>query len=198
MNRIRNTFLLIVLLFLGGLAAYYRFFWRDPHHRITRVLDSPSVLEQIQQLQELTTVKYSLQKVIGLEEEKVPFGSESVMMVVQAHVKAGVDLRELLPHDIVVENHTKIILRLPAAKILDVYIDDKLTRVYQRTKTWWTPWVSPNPQLEQQARQAALEAVQVAAIQSGILSNAQANAETALRAFLKSTGFESVSFAPGR
>lgn len=187
----------IVIVCLGGLAAYYRFFWKDPHHQITRVLDSPAMLQQIQQLQELATVKYSLQKVIGLEEEKVPFGSESVMMVVQAHVKAGVDLRELMSKDIVVEGSKQITVRLPAAKILDVYVDDKLTRVYQRTKTWWTPWVPANPQLEQQARQAALESVQLAAIQSGILTNAHANAETALRIFLRGAGFESVAFAPG-
>jgi len=81
-----------------------------------------------------------------------------------------------------------------APKILDIYIDDKQTKVYHRSKTWWTPWVPNNPALEQQVRQAALESVQLAVTQSGILSNALVNAETALRAFLQTAGFESVTF----
>ena len=41
----------------------------------------------------------------------------------------------------------------------------------------------------------ALESVQLAATQSGVLSNAQVNAETALRAFLQTAGFQTVTFA---
>jgi hypothetical protein len=156
------------------------------------------MLQQIQALQELATVKYTLQKVIGLEEQKVPFGAENVMMVVMAHVKAGVDLGALTPEHLQIGDNSGITLRLPPAKILDIYLDDKETRVYQRSVTWWTPWVPNNPSLEQQARQAALESVQLAATQSGILSNAQQNAETALRTFLHAAGFQTVSFGSRR
>jgi len=192
-KKLRNLVIFAVIATLATVIVYQRYFWAGAA-RTTRTVDAPAVLQQIQSLQELATVKYTLQKVIGLEEEKVPFGSESVMMVVMAHVKAGVDLRALTPQDVEVGDNKQIALRLPSPKILDIYIDDKETKVYQRTKTWWTPWVPNNPTLEQQARQAALESVQLAAMQSGILSNAQQNAQTALRAFLQTAGFSSVSF----
>lgn len=192
-KKLRNLAIFVVIAALATVIVYQRYFWLGAH-RITCTVDAPAVLQQIQALQELATVKYTLQKVIGLEEEKVPFGSESVMMVVLAHVKAGVDLRALTAQDVRLGPDKQITLRLPAPKILDVYIDDKATKVYQRSKTWWTPWVPNNPALEQQARQAALESVQLAATQSGILSNAQQNAETALRAFLQTAGFQPVSF----
>lgn len=195
MKKLRNLAVFALIVALATLAFYYRFLSTGPQ-RISRTVDTPAVLKQIQSLQELATVKYTLQKVIGLEEEKVPFGSESVLMVVMAHVKAGVDLQALTPRDVQISDTKQITLRLPPPKILDTYIDDKETKVYQRSKTWWTPWVPNNPGLEQQARQAALESIQLAASQSGILSNAQQNAQTALRAFLQTAGFEFIRFAP--
>jgi hypothetical protein len=58
--------------------------------------------------------------------------------------------------------------------------------------------VAANPQLEQNARQAALLEIQGAALQAGILSNAQHNAEASLRAFLQTAGFRTVTFHPRR
>jgi len=193
MKTLRLILVVVALTLLGALAAHYYLVTRGPS--VTRqTVNVPAMLREVQALQELATVKYTIQKVIGLEEQKTPFGSESVLMVVLAHVKAGVDLRTLTPQDVAVSDARAVTLRLPPPKILDVYIDDQQTKVYQRSKTWWTPWVPDNPQLEQQARVAALEAVQLAATQSGILSNAQVNTETALRAFLRLTGFHDVTF----
>lgn len=194
MRRIQFYFMWMLVAALALLAGYYRFFWRGGPGRVTRVVDAPAVVWQVRQLQELATVQHNIQKVIGLEEEKVPFGSESVLMLVQARVKAGVDLREFSEKDVTVLDRSRIALRLPAAQILDVYVDDKETKVYQRSKSWWTPWVASNPQLEQQARQAALEAAQAAAVRAGIVSNAQTNAELVIGAFLRNAGFESVRF----
>ena len=44
-------------------------------------IDPPFVLAQVQRLNELTTVKYTLQKVIGLTEQKKPVGSESILLI---------------------------------------------------------------------------------------------------------------------
>ena len=41
-----------------------------------RIVDAASVVHEIQRLNELVSVKYTIQKVVGLEENKVPFGSE--------------------------------------------------------------------------------------------------------------------------
>jgi hypothetical protein len=77
---------------------------------------------------------------------------------------------------------------------MHVYLDEKQTRVWDRSKTWWTPWVPYDPELEQKARMDALEAIQAAAVQMGIVSNAQQNAETTIRKLLRAGGVEQVRF----
>ena len=181
-------FLSTVIVGLAGLAVYYRYF----PQRVSResLVEAPAILRQIQPLNDLITVRYNIQKVIGLTEQKVPFGSEQVLMLVQAKVSGGVNLAEATAH----RAGQTVVIQLPPASILDAALDDKETKVWDRSKTWWTPWVSLNPDLEQSARRNALEDVRLAAVQMGILSNAQQNAETILRNFLQTIGFNQVSF----
>jgi len=95
----------------------------------------------------------------------------------------------------VVAGDGRVIVRLPAARILHVFVDDKQTQVWDRAKTWWTPWAPLNPDLEQNARRAALAAVQAAALEAGLLDQARANAETVVRRFLQAAGHAGVEFA---
>ena len=185
------TFYFISALIIGlaGLALYYQYF---PQRTVVQTtVDTPAILRQIQALSELTTVRYNIQKVIGLKEQKVPFGSEQVLMLVQAKVLGGVNLAGAT----VRRTDSVVMIGLPPASILDVSLDDKETKVWDRSKTWWTPWVSLNPDLEQNARRAALEDVRLAALQMGILSNAQQNAEIIIRNFLQTIGFNQISFS---
>ena len=173
---------------LAGLAVYYRYF---PQRAVVQAtVDAPAILRQIQPLNDLITVRYNIQKVIGLKEQKVPFGNEQVLMLVQAKVLGGVKLADATAS----RTGNLVVIRLPPASILDAALDDKETKVWDRSKTWWTPWVSLNPDLEQSARRDALEDVRLAAVQMGILSNAQQNAETIVRNFLQTIGFNQVSF----
>jgi hypothetical protein len=181
-----------IIIALAVTALYYRF--QAGHDEVRRVADPPAIIREIQRLNELVTVKYNVQKVIGLEEEKVPFGSEKIMIMVQATVLGGVELADLGTQDVTVAGTSNIIVRLPGPKVLHVFVSEKETKVWDRSKTWWTPWVPFNPELDQKARLAALEAVQVAAVEMGILSNAQANAETTIREFLRPLGVAHVSF----
>ena len=54
-----------------------------------QTLDSPAIVRQIQGLSELVSVKYTVQKVVGLEEKKKPVGSEKLLLIVQAEVLGG-------------------------------------------------------------------------------------------------------------
>src|ERR1043166_7567192 len=96
---------------LAATTFYYRFF---PQREavIRRVVDAPAILRQVQQLNELVTVKYSIQKVIGLKEEKVPFGSESLLLMVQATVLGGVDLASLGSQDVSVNAESRVTIQL--------------------------------------------------------------------------------------
>jgi len=182
----------LLIVALGGACASLYFFGRRTAE-VRRVVDAPSIVKQIQQISELSTVKYNVQKVVGLEEEKVPFGSEKILLLVQATVLGGIDLSGFSAKDCVIDGKT-VTIRLPPPQVLQVFIDDKNTQVWDRSKTWWTPWVPFSPDLERKARLAALEAVQVAALEMGILSNAQQNAEKTIGRFLQPTGIETVRF----
>ena len=146
-----------------------------------RRLNSASVITQVKQLKELVTVKYSIQRVVGLREPKVPFGEESILLMVQGEVLAGVDLERLKGGDIKYTGERTVIVTLPPAQILHSFLDEKQTKVWDRQVTWWTPWVPFDPDLEHKARLQALDDVNKAALSMGILAQAQKNAELAIR-----------------
>jgi hypothetical protein len=177
--------------FALGLLGVIAIFWSQrAAHRPS--LDAPSILVQVQQLNQLTTVKHTIQKVIGIKEQKQPVGTESILLIVQASVQAGIDLASLRPDDVLIRSDGTVELRLPAAKILNVSIDEKETKVWDRSKTWWTPWVPYSLDLEQRARLAGVEAVNKTALDIGILGQAEQNAETSIRGLLRLAGIKSV------
>ncbi len=159
-----------------------------------RVFDPPSVVQRIRGLSQLVTVKYAIQKAIALEEQKIPFGTERLLLFVQAEVAAGVDLSHLRDDDITVRGDGVVLVSLPPADVTGVEIDDKQTRVWDRSITWWTPWVPYNQDLERQARLEARTEVEKAARDMGILEQARRNAEAVIHGLLMSAGAQDVKF----
>jgi hypothetical protein len=149
-----------------------------------RSLDSPSVITQIKQLKELVTVKFSIQRVVGLREPKVPFGEESILLMVQGEVLAGVDLDRLSARDIEYTAEGAATITLPPARLLHLFLDEKQTKVWDRQITWWTPWAPYDPDLEHKARLQAMDDMQHAALSMGILDQAQRNAQMVIRDLL--------------
>ena len=186
----RKSAVLIALSVVIAFAVFWVF------KRAAPQIDPPSVLAQIQRLNQLATVKYTIQKVIGLTEQKQPVGSESILLIVQASVQAGIDLAGLRSDDVTVNKDGTVVVRLPAAKILNVSIDEKETKVWDRRKTWWTPWVAYSLDLEQRARLSGIEAAGQAAIDMGIIPQAERNAETSIRGLLGLAGVKNVQVIP--
>jgi hypothetical protein len=155
-----------------------------------RSLNSATVVAQIKQLKELVTVRYSLQRVVGLTEARGAFGQESILLMVQGEAQAGVDLASMKSGDITVVGDRTITVRLPRAAIFNTYIDEKQTKVWDRHITWWTPWIPYDPELEHRARLSAIEDLRSAALKLGILEQAQKNAEDAVCDFLKAFNLE--------
>lgn len=160
-------------------------------------LDPQAVVAQVRRLNQLSTVRYTVQKVIGIKEQKQPIGEESILLVMQARVEAGIDLASLREQDIFRRPDGALVLRLPAARILNVAVDEKETKVWDRVKTWWTPWVPYSIDLEQRARVEGLESVKKAALDMGILKDAEQNAESSIRGLLGLAGVTSVVIIPG-
>ncbi len=167
-----------ILLILCLVAAGGFFYWRYSSRQRP---DGNAVLTQIRQLHELSTVRYSIQRVVGIREPKIPIGEESLLLMVEGRATAGVDLSGLSRDKILFTGPNSVIIQLPDAKLFDVSLDEKQTRIWDRQITWWTPWVPFNPDLEHQARLKAIEDVRNAALKMGILDQARLHAETAIR-----------------
>src|SRR4051794_39959567 len=182
MRRSRIGVILVAVLFLVLVSALVlrsraRSLWRS------EMLSTPNVITQIKQLNQLATVRFSIQRVVGLTEPKIPLGEESILLIVQGDVQAGVDLADLRQEDVLLSDRQARV-RLPAPKVLASYLDEAQTKVWDRHVTWWTPWVPYSPDLEHRARLQALDEIRKAAINMGILDRAGQNAENAIRQFL--------------
>jgi hypothetical protein len=176
-----------VVIIAIGVVLWFREDTRSPQ------LDPPAVVAQIQQLNQLATVRFTIQKVVGLTEDIHPVGSESILLILQARVDAGIDLSRVQPRDLSVARDGSVTLRLPSAQILNVAVDEKETKVWDRQKTWWTPWVPYSKDLEQRARLAGMQSINKAALEMGILKQAEQNAEASIRTLLQLSGVKSVN-----
>jgi hypothetical protein len=159
-----------------------------------RMGPSPVMLQQVQNLSQLVTVKYVVEKVVLLEDTskwyELSLGESSVLMVAHGVVKAGVDLKELKPGDLAAAGKT-VTIKLPPARITDCYLDDKLTQVIER-KTGLLR--SFDKDLEQNARKQAVGEINLAARNEGILKEADERAKIELKALFQQMGYEQVKF----
>ncbi len=181
---------LIVLVFAGGLWLGVTSRWLKGgslHEENTA-----TVVEQIQTLSDLVTVKYVVEKVEILEDPKW-YGENRVLLLAHGIVKAGIDLKQLEPGDVTVSGK-KIIIRLPPPQITDAYLDDSQTRVIDYTTGLLREF---DKNLEDTARADAVSDIQRAARNNGILNDADERAKLELALFLHEAGFEQVGFVGG-
>lgn len=155
-----------------------------------RSLNSATIITRVQSLKQLVTVRYSIERVVGLREPKVPLGEESILLMVEGEALAGVDLETMRARDIARSGNRKFLITLPSARLFDVFLNEKETKVWDRQVTWWTPWVPPDPDLEHKARLQGLDDVRNAALKMGILDQAQKNAQSAIRDLLAGLGVQ--------
>ena len=168
-----------LLLIVAAAFVYLRF----TNPSIQRV-STAFVVAQIKPLKQLVTVRYTIQQVVGLTEQKLPLGEESLLLMVQGQALAGVDLESLRPDDLMLGTSREIVISLPPPQVLEAFLDEKQTKVWDHRITWWTPWVPYDPDLEHRARLSAVDGLRSAAIRMGILNEAKRNAESAIRDFL--------------
>jgi hypothetical protein len=148
-----------------------------------------TLLKQVQNLSQLVTVKYVLEKVINFEDAKW-YGENRVLLVAHGIVKAGIDLDRLQPDDIHITGQ-KIRIVLPRPRIMDVYLDDRQSEILERSTGLMRDF---DKDLEQNARREAVEDLRRAATQSGILNDATERAKAELTVLLYKVGFTDVDF----
>ena len=164
--------------------------------RSLTIVSAPDVIEKIQRLNRLETVKYSLDTVVeGQESNPVlpdALAGDKLLMIVHGSTIAGVDLSQLKPESVQITegpNGRSIQLTLPPSQVFTTTVDETKTRVYSRDTGLF---VSPDPNLESQTRAKAQADLQQAALSDGILDAASKNARAAVTAMLEGLGFAHV------
>ena len=155
----------------------------------------PVIIEQIRALSKLETVHYEMQKVIsGSSTGPLPdfLTGDKILLVAQGEVVAGIDLGKLESGDITVEGNI-VTVRLPDAEVLYSKLDNDETYVYERETNIFRK-LAPDPNLETQVRQAAEKEILQSAIEDGILTKAQTNAEQVIRTLITGLGYEEIIF----
>ena len=160
-----------------------------------KTTSSPVIVEGIQDLDQLATVRWRESVVVtresgGTDLERLLAG-EKVLLVATGEVVAGVDLEDLGRDDVRVNGET-VTIRLPDPEVLSVALDEDATRVFDRD--FGILNVRPDDDLAEEARAAAVEEIEQAAHDEEILVQAEQNAENGVRAFVTSLGFEEVRF----
>jgi hypothetical protein len=155
-------------------------------------VDQPTVVRQIQQLQRLETVSYTMDKIISGEHANAYLpkflAGDRLLLVVHGEVVAGINLAGLQPGDVLVQGQ-RVSIHLPAAEVFTTRIDNARTRVYSRDTGLFS---SPDPNLESEVREEAERQLRQAALQDGILKTAADNARSTISGMLKGFGFHEV------
>jgi hypothetical protein len=193
-RRLHPAILILLLLVVFALGFFIAttgalFATRAPK----KIWDTANVVQQVQTLSQLVTVKYVMEKVVVLEDVNY-LGTSRVIMVAHGVLKAGVDFAQLKPGDVQLSG-SKISIVLPPAKLTDAYLDEKQTQIIERTTGLLRSF---DKNLEQSARQQALDDLQRAARRNGILADADERAHTQLANLFHQLGFEKVEFRATR
>ncbi len=205
MKKTGYIFVIVGLLVLAGVIFWGVNVWQEANSKISfpmELIPQPTptiypsavtVIEQVQSLSRLETASYHIEKVLTAETGQGPLGflfGDKVLLVAYGQVIAGVDLGRLGPEDVLVNGDGTIYLRLPPSEVFVATLDNTRTYVYDRQ----TGVVGMNPQLETAARQEAEQLILQAALEDGLLDQADKNARDFMRSLLTVMGFKHTIF----
>lgn len=163
----------------------------------TIIPDPVTYINEIRALARLETIQYSVEKVITGQTGSGTFESlfgDKILFVGHGTVIAGIDMEKLQPEHMRFENGV-LTVNLPPAEIFIATLDNEKSYVYNRDTGLLT---NPDPNLETLVRQSAEQEILKAAIEDGILEQAQINAEAYLYKFFSALGFPNTIFISGQ
>ncbi len=160
-----------------------------------RTTTGPVVVEGIQELDQLATVRWTesvpVTRETGGDILDRLFSGEQVIVIATGNVEAGVDLGDIHKDDVSV-NGDSVTIDLPKPEILSASLDEEMTRVYDRDLSPLN--IRPDDQLVEEARLQAIQKIKGVARENEILDTAEQNAEVSIRAFVTTLGFDEVRF----
>jgi len=165
------------------------------HPTPTIIPDPVTIITQVQALSRLETIQYNIEKVITAQENQGVlrvFLGDKLLFVAHGYVIAGIDMSKIEPKDLWLQDGV-LNVRLPQAEVLVATLDNNKSYVYDRQTGILT---KADPNLETSARKVAEVEIRQAAIDDGILDQAEANAQMTLRLFFESLGYKQIKFVP--
>jgi hypothetical protein len=159
----------------------------------TIIADPITYINEVRALSRLETIQYSVEKVITGETGGGTFQSlfgDKILFVGHGTVIAGIDMAKLQPEDMRFENGV-LTVKLPPAEIFIAALNNEKSYVYDRDTGVLT---RPDINLETLVRQRAEEEILKAALEDGILEQAQLNAEAYLLKFFAALGYPNTIF----
>lgn len=163
------------------------------HPTPTIIPDPVTYITEIRALARLETIQYSVEKVITAEQGQGTFDflfGDRLLFVAHGTVIAGIDMGKLQPEHMRYESGV-LYVTLPPAEIFIATLNNEKSYVYTRETGILTKSVTD---LETLARQAAEQEILKAALEDGILTQAQINAEAFLIKFFAALGFPNTIF----
>lgn len=159
----------------------------------TIIPDPVTYINEVRALARLETIQYSVEKVITGETGGGTFQAlfgDKILFVGHGTVIAGIDMEKLQPEDMRFENGV-LTVKLPPAEIFIAALNNEKSYVYQRDTGVLT---RPDINLETLVRQSAEQEILKAALEDGILEQAQLNAEAYLLKFFAALGYPNTIF----
>lgn len=159
----------------------------------TIIPDPVTIIYEVRALARLETIQYSVEKIITAEVNQGIFGplfGDKLLFVAHGIVIGGIDMSKINPDDMELKNGT-LTVKLPQAEIFVATLDNEKSYVYDRDTGILSKGFT---ELETKARQAAEQEIYKAAIEDGILDQANLNAEMYLERLLNTLGYEKVLF----
>lgn len=155
--------------------------------------DPVTIIREVQSLARLETIQYTVEKIITAEMNQGVFGplfGDRLLFVAHGISIAGVDLSKLESENLWVEDDT-LYVTMPESEVFVTTLNNEESYVYDRTTGLFR---KGDPQLETEARQLAEQEILNAALEDGILGQAQVNAEIFLERLLNDLGYAYVVF----
>jgi hypothetical protein len=159
----------------------------------TIIPDPVTYITEIRALARLETIQYSVEKVITAEIGQGSFNflfGDKLLFVAHGTVIAGIDMNKLSPENMRYDGGV-LYVTLPPAEVFIATLDNQKSYVYDRETGIFTNGVND---LETMARQSAEQEILKAAMEDGILAQAQINAEAFLLKFFAALGFPNTIF----
>jgi hypothetical protein len=164
------------------------------HPTPTIIPDPVTIINEVQSLARLETIRYTVEKVVTAEVNQGVLGplfGDRLLFVAHGYVIAGIDMSKIRSEDLWLEGEF-LNVRLPATEILVSTLDNDKSYIYDRVTGLFT---HGDPTLETQVRQVAEQEILKAAITDGILDQGTTNAQTYLRWFFETLGYKYIRFA---